>query len=231
MSLKFRAFAVVGVLILALCGCQKGNTNASSGTQDMSETAKADSKDGQAGMKSGGTTENGGAKTAHHEKSKRTTKHESDKKADKREAERRAAKKEAEKRAEAKREAAEKAAKREAAGKKKARHEPVAMKSGTLTEIDNEREFHFRPGQVITVVLDSNRASGLTWNLVEPSGSVIVRDGNPVYAAKSGKAEGGTETWHFRASKPGHQLVRMEYRRKWASSVPERTFRFTGNVN
>jgi predicted secreted protein len=187
MSLKFRVFAVVGVVALALCGCQKGNTNASSGTPDMSEAAKADSKSDNSGMKSRKTTEKSGAKQT-------TAKHE-----------------------------------RAEAGKK-ASPEPAVMKSGTLTEVDNEMEFNFRQGQLITVVLDSNKASGLSWNLVEPSGSVLVRDGNPVYSAKGGKNGAGTETWHFRATKPGQQLVRMEYRRKWAESVPERTFRFTGTV-
>jgi predicted secreted protein len=190
MSLRFRVFAVVGVLALALCGCQKGNTNASSGTPDMSEAAKTDSKGDNSSTKSGGTAEKSGAKRATHTN--------------------------------AKHEAAE--------GGKKASHEPAAMKSGTLTEADNEMEFNFRQGQIITVVLDSNKASGLSWNLIEPSGSVIVRDGSPVYAAARGKNGVGTETWRFRATKPGQQLVRMEYRRKWAESVPERTFRFTGMV-
>jgi predicted secreted protein len=91
-------------------------------------------------------------------------------------------------------------------------------------------DFDFRQGQIITVVLDSNHSSGLGWVMVEPAGSVIVHEGNPGYAVRAGKSAGGSETWRFRAAKPGHQTVRMEYRRKWASSVPEKTFRFTGNV-
>jgi len=184
MSLKFRVFAVVGVMALALCGCQKGNTNASSGTPDMTEAAKADSKSAGTSMKSGG------AKHVAHTKEK----HEG------------------------------------VEAGKKASQVPAVMKSGSLTEADNEMEFNFRQGQIITVMLDSNRASGLSWDLVEPSGSVLVRDGNPVYAVAKGKNGAGTETWRFRATKPGQQLVRMEYRRKWAQSVPERTFRFTATV-
>ena len=199
MSLKFRVFAVVGVLALALCGCQKGNTNASSGTPDMSEAAKADSK-GDTHSKAKHEASAKHEAKANHEAS---AKHE----------------------AKAKHEAS---AKHEGAGKKPSAV-PAVMKSGTLTEADNEMEFNFRQGQLITVVLESNRASGLSWNLIEPSGSVIVRDGNSVYVAK-GKSGAGTETWHFRATKPGQQLVRLEYRRKWAQSVPERTFRFTATV-
>jgi len=188
MSLKFRVFAVVGVMALALCGCQKGNTNASSRTPDITEAAKADSKSAGTSMKSGGSKQ--AAHTAHTTKEK----HEG------------------------------------AVAGKKASQVPAGMKSGSLTEADNEMEFNFRQGQLVTVVLDSNRASGLSWNLVEPSGSAMVRDGNPVYAVAKGKNGAGTETWHFRATKPGQQLVRMEYRRKWAQSVPERTFRFTATV-
>ena len=107
---------------------------------------------------------------------------------------------------------------------------PVAH-SGVLTADDNGMEIDLRQGQVVTVVLDSNKASGLGWVLVEPMGSVVVMQGSPAYSTKSGKrGSGGTETWHFRAAKPGYQTVKMEYRRKWASSVPERTFRFDANV-
>jgi inhibitor of cysteine peptidase len=103
--------------------------------------------------------------------------------------------------------------------------------SGVLTSDDNGMEIDLRQGQVVTVVLDSNKASGLGWVLVEPAGSVVVMQGGPAYSTKSGKrGSGGTETWHFRAAKPGHQTVKMEYRRKWATSVPERTFRFDANV-
>ena len=103
--------------------------------------------------------------------------------------------------------------------------------SGILTSDDNGMEIDLRQGQVVTVVLDSNKASGLGWVLVEPAGAIVVMQGSPMYSTKSGKrGSGGTETWHFRAAKPGVQTVKMEYRRKWAQSVPERTFRFDANV-
>ena len=104
--------------------------------------------------------------------------------------------------------------------------EHAAAHSGTLTEADNGMEFDFHQGQTITLVLDSDHANGLSWGM-NGSGDVLVPQGTGVYAARAG---GGTETWHFRAAKPGHQTVKMEYRRKWAQSVPERTFRFTANV-
>ena len=42
---------------------------------------------------------------------------------------------------------------------------------------------------------------------------------------------GGSETWRFRAVKPGRETVRLEYRRAWEpASPPERTFTFTAEV-
>ena len=102
----------------------------------------------------------------------------------------------------------------------------VAAHSGTLTEADNGMEFDFHQGQTVTLVLDSNHTNGLSWGM-NGSGDVLVPQGTAAYAARAG---GGTETWHFRAAKPGHQTIKMEYRRKWAQSVPERTFRFAANV-
>jgi len=98
----------------------------------------------------------------------------------------------------------------------------------TLTAADDGRDLDLRLGQTLSVVLNASRSTGLTWVLVDPNGTVIVREGAPVYVAKRGGA--GSETWHFRAARPGHQTVRLEYRRKWTQSVPERTFRFTATV-
>ncbi len=103
----------------------------------------------------------------------------------------------------------------------------------TLTAADDGTSHDLRQGQVVTVVLESNRSSGLKWILAEPAGTVMVRAANPVYVARAAKrgasGAGGTETWRFRAAKPGKQTVRLEYRRQW-QQVPERTFRFSVTV-
>jgi len=103
----------------------------------------------------------------------------------------------------------------------------------TLTAGDDGTSLDLHQGQVVTVVLDSNRSSGLKWILIEPVGSVMVREGNPSYVAKAVKkgssGAGGTETWRFRAARPGKQTVRLEFRRQW-QQVPERAFRFSATV-
>jgi predicted secreted protein len=178
MRVRIRVLAVCGVLLISLCGCQKGQ-QASKGSPDMAEAMKADSKAGHAETKSGGkSAKSGASKSGMHEASK-------------------------------------------------ASPGSANVPRGTLTMANNEMEYDFKVGQTITVVLDSNKASGLSWNLVEPMGSVIVPQGTGSYAVKAG---GGAETWHFRAAKAGYQTVKMEYRRKWAQSMPERTFRFSANV-
>jgi inhibitor of cysteine peptidase len=101
----------------------------------------------------------------------------------------------------------------------------------TLTLADDGRTFELHQGQVLSVALESNRSSGSSWNMVEPTQSVIELDGKPVYVTRTARTgSGGTETWHFRAVRSGRQTVRLEYRRAWARNVPERAFRFTAMV-
>jgi len=117
--------------------------------------------------------------------------------------------------------------------KSESKHEKVAatVHPGVLTMVDNGRTFDVKQGEVITVKLDSNRASGFSWNLGEDIGEVVKLDGKAVYArntTKAGKvASGGSETWRFRTAGAGQETVKLEYRRSWERNIPERTFRFT----
>jgi predicted secreted protein len=109
----------------------------------------------------------------------------------------------------------------------------VHAKGSTLTEVDDGAVVDLHVGQVLTVVLDSNHDAGLNWTMAKPTAAVIVPEGKPVYAtkpAKSGTDAPGTETWHFRAAKPGEQTVRLEYQRGMGQSVAERRFGFTATV-
>jgi predicted secreted protein len=181
MRVWIRVPALVGVFVLACCGCQKEARQATHASPDVAEAKKADVKSAAPAKSTRTRASTGETGTSKHEK--KTTVPRVD-----------------------------------------------TRSGGVLTEADNEMEFDFRQGQIITVVLDSNHSSGLNWALNNPSGGVIVPEGSASYAARSGKTAGGTETWRFRAAKPGYQTIKMEYRRKWAQSVPERTFRFSGTV-
>ena len=109
----------------------------------------------------------------------------------------------------------------------------VHAKGSTLTELDDGAVVDLRVGQLLTVVLDSNHDAGLNWTMAKPTAAVIVSEGKPVYASKPAKSvtdATGTETWHFRAAKPGEQTVRLEYQRGMGQSVAERRFGFTATV-
>ncbi len=71
-------------------------------------------------------------------------------------------------------------------------------------------------------------SNGFAWAVTSPTAGVMVPEGKGMYAVKSGSH--GSETWRFRATKPGRQTVRLEYRREWTQNMPERTFRFTATV-
>jgi len=106
--------------------------------------------------------------------------------------------------------------------------ESAVKSSRSLTEEDDGKTVELKVGQVVTVVLDSNRQSGLMWDLAPVTADVMERQGTPAYTEKKA---GGTETWRFRATRKGEQTVRLEYPRRMTRSVPERTFRFTAIVN
>lgn len=199
MRVRIRVLAWVGVFVLACCGCQKEARQATNASPD---TAEAEQADARAATRAKSTKTRG----LDEGPIRITSESKGKKEADKR----------------------ERGTATEGSGKKTVPQVDTRT-GGVLTEADNEMEFDFRQGESITVVLGSNRSSGLSWALLQPSGSVIVPEGSSSYAVRGGKAAGGAETWRFRAARPGYQTVKMEYRRKWAT-VPERTFRFSGTV-
>ena len=106
-----------------------------------------------------------------------------------------------------------------------------------LTENDNGATVTVKPGAEFEAVVATNPSTGFSW--VWPGGgdasTVIQPVGTPRFdrdvedAIRTGA--GGTETWRFRAVKPGRETVRLEYRRSWeTASPPERTFTFTAEV-
>ncbi len=166
MSVSFRLLAAVGVLVLAVAGCQQGKEKAE----------KAKTKSGDAATRGASASSAGGG-----------------------------------------------------AGKAAA-DSRTGGSALTLRAADDGKVLNLRQGQVVTVVLDSNRSAGFSWVMGDPTGTSLTRDSGPIYVQKSGKGSGGTETWRFRAVRPGRQTVRLEYGRPWTRNVPERTFRFTATV-
>ena len=165
-----RVIATLGILVLAVAGCQKG-----------SQTSKAQSAKEGDGARAGSETKEPHAATT-------------------------------------------------GSGNTAKAAAPAGRSASTLTAADDGRTLDLHVGQTLVVVLDSNRLSGFNWVVLESKTNVIAQDGTPTYVPPGPKKDNGTETWRFRAVRPGEQTVRMEYRRAYAQHLPERTFRFTATV-
>ncbi|MGI9245354.1 MAG: protease inhibitor I42 family protein, partial [Steroidobacteraceae bacterium] len=76
-----------------------------------------------------------------------------------------------------------------------------------------------RPGQELRITLPSNPSTGYAWR-VAPAGlpSVLVLQGDPVYARVTGEARVGApgkQSFSLRAAQPGRGSLRIEYVRPW----------------
>lgn len=79
------------------------------------------------------------------------------------------------------------------------------------------------PGQVLVVPLSANPSTGFTWVWDEGAAAgVLVQDGEPSMSAPDPEriGSGGTQTWRFRAVKPGDATLRLDYRRAWEADQP-----------
>ncbi len=86
-------------------------------------------------------------------------------------------------------------------------------------------------GQELVVQLEANPTTGYQWILAEGGKAILKQEGAPVYTAKTHSplimGAGGIETWRFRATYPGREVLRFEYRRPWEKDKPpERVMRF-----
>ncbi len=92
----------------------------------------------------------------------------------------------------------------------------------TVTALDDGRQVALRVDNVLVVELPANRTTGYSWAVSATAGSVLERDGEPLYLEQVPPGRvgaGGTEVWRFRATRPGRQSLRFEYRRPWEKSV------------
>jgi inhibitor of cysteine peptidase len=98
-----------------------------------------------------------------------------------------------------------------------------------ITTKDSGHELRVSPGQVLQIRLPSNRTTGYSWSLANPSSAVLKPRGTPTYERKTSTAgAGGTELWEFVAVQGGHQTLHFEYRRQWEKSTkPAKTISFS----
>ena len=97
-----------------------------------------------------------------------------------------------------------------------------------ITDSDNGRQITVKPGDVVTVSLDSNPTTGYSWQVIEIDNTVLIQDGDPEYKQVTGSADlvgaGGTETFRFKATGSGETSLKLGYRRPWENVPPIENF-------
>ena len=91
-----------------------------------------------------------------------------------------------------------------------------------VEEEDSTRTLELKTGQVLDIRLMSFPGRGLTLSLGSIVTPTLVPEGRPTYnddTIKGGVAgTGNFESWRFRAARPGHVTVRMDYRLQWENT-------------
>ena len=81
---------------------------------------------------------------------------------------------------------------------------------------------------ILAVTLVSNPSTGYTWSVVSVDNSILVQQGDPVFAQTNQNnvvGSWGTETFRFKGMALGKTQLVLGYRRAWQKDeVPIRTF-------
>lgn len=95
----------------------------------------------------------------------------------------------------------------------------------SLTAADADHPLVLAVGQRATLALRTNPTTGFQWTLTDSAGGTLARDVAPVYVIDPepgggpvAPGRGGTETWTFRALRPGTGTLRLDYRRAFQNS-------------
>lgn len=106
----------------------------------------------------------------------------------------------------------------------------------SLTFKDNGASVTLKPGDVLSIALDSNPTTGYTWKVSQNDDKVLLPLGEPQFSL-GGKepmpGAGGTETFQFKALDKGKTTLTLLYTRPWETNVtpmPNETFSVTVTV-
>jgi inhibitor of cysteine peptidase len=78
-----------------------------------------------------------------------------------------------------------------------------------------------RSGETFTITLESNPATGYTWEEEHDSSMLEVLRANDFRAGSDAVGAGGTEAFEFRALRPGETEIRFQYKRAWEEEPAE----------
>lgn len=79
-------------------------------------------------------------------------------------------------------------------------------------------------GQIMLVTLDSNSATGYSWQVAEVNPAVLRPSGDAEYKPQSASdpprvGAGGTATFRFEAANAGATTLKLVYRRSWEKDI------------
>ena len=100
-----------------------------------------------------------------------------------------------------------------------------------LTEADAGKTIELEVGEEFAVKLAGNPTTGYTWEMATSEAAVVEQVGQPTYEEENENGRvgtGGTMILHFKATRPGQQLLQLIYHRPWEEDVaPINTFEVT----
>jgi len=97
------------------------------------------------------------------------------------------------------------------------------------------RTLNLNVDQLLVLRLQANPSTGYAWKLTaEPQ--LLRIEGKPAFEQNAAPANStgvpGHEVWRFRATKPGNEMLRFEYRRAWeAAEAPAQIVTYHVNVH
>jgi inhibitor of cysteine peptidase len=97
-----------------------------------------------------------------------------------------------------------------------------------LTETDAGQTIELEVGEEFAVKLAGNPTTGYTWEMATSEAAVVEQVGEAKYEAESEGGPvgaGGRITLHFKATRPGQQLLQLIYHHPWEEDIaPINTF-------
>lgn len=97
-----------------------------------------------------------------------------------------------------------------------------------VTAADNGGEVALKPGETLTITLESNPTTGYSWQVMEINSTVLLQQGEPEYEQSPNSeglvGAGGMERFRFEALAPGETTLVLGYMRPWESVQPIETY-------
>lgn len=95
-----------------------------------------------------------------------------------------------------------------------------------FSDLDNGRLVTPKPGDSISISLESNPTTGYSWYVLEANDSVVSQIGEVDYKSDGTYSEGagGIETYNFTIVGEGDTTLKLGYLRPWEDAPPIETF-------